>query len=268
MAYYFTVEIKKGNNIPLEIKNSIYFQTIQRKYTKDCAYSLQEIDSFTMMFDNELELRERLVEEGILPFELFKKPLSIRFYKNNMYKKIPYDFLYQEDIEYIMEPDRLISLIMKRYYQNEFIFIRKLSSHFSEVYECSTTAKEVVRLSEASIFQGQRHIGLEELDRNGDMPVSRMLKLLILTHYEKPNGMIEYKEQVNYRNLHDLIAFVNNYDKSNNPKQDIDEPVVSPEIKTFTNEHQNDEQSNIIVVKKRTRSKKIYNIDGQQSFDI
>lgn len=268
MAYYLTVESKKGNNIPLEIKNSIYFQTVKRKYTKACAYSLQEIDSFTMMFDNESELRERLLEEGILPSKFFKKPLSIRFYKNDMYKKIPYDFLYQKDIEYIMKPDRLISLIMERYYQNEFIFIRKLASHFSEVYECNSTAKEVVRLSEASIFQGKRHLGLEELDQNGDMPVPRMLKLLILKHYEKPNGIIEYKEQVNYRNLHDLIAFVNNYDKSNNPKQETEEPVVSHEIKTFINEHQNNEQSNIIVVKKRTRSKKTYNIDGQQSFDI
>ena len=34
MAYYFMVESKKGTYIPLEIKQSIYFQTVKTKYTK------------------------------------------------------------------------------------------------------------------------------------------------------------------------------------------------------------------------------------------
>lgn len=270
MAYYLMVEKKRGVYQPLNISSSKYYLSRTKSFNKPCAHSLQEIDEFTMLFDDETELRKRLNEEGILPCSLLDKPLSIRLPKNGTYKKVPHDFLYQNDIEYIMEPERLISLIMKRYHQNDFIFIRKLASYFSEVHECSTTAPEVARLSEASIFQGRRHSGLEELDKNGDIMVARMIKLLILKHYENPNGTIDYKDKVNYRNLHDLIAFINNYNKKNTTElkqpqavseesKETKKEAISPKIK---------EQPNIIIAKKRVRSKKKYDIEGQQSFDI
>jgi len=70
MAYYFTVESKRDEFIPIDIKDSIYFQILKRKYEKPCAYSLEEIDNFTMMFDNELELRHILISEGLLPIKM------------------------------------------------------------------------------------------------------------------------------------------------------------------------------------------------------
>ena len=75
MAYYFMVESKRGTYLPLDIKKSIYFQLIKTKYQKPNAYTLNEIDSFTMMFNNELELRKTLIAEGLLPIELCNKPL-------------------------------------------------------------------------------------------------------------------------------------------------------------------------------------------------
>lgn len=276
MAYYLMVEKKRGIYQPINIKNSKYYQPKNNKFNKPCAHSLQEIDEFTMMFNDEIELRERLVEEGILPFSLFEKPLSIRHPKKEQYIKVPHDFLYQKDIEYVIDPTRLISLVMERYYQNDFIFIKKLASYFSEVYECSTTAPEVARLAEASLYQGRRHPGLEEIDRNSDAMVARMLKLLILKHYEQPDGKIKYKNEVNYRNLHDLIAFINNYDKKNNPEVK-EKPFISNK-NMIPKEEINKKEESIIKPaedtkkteqsKIRTRSKKKYTLDGQESFDI
>ena len=50
MAYYFMVESKRGKFIPLKIKNSIYFQIEKTKYSKECAYSLEEIDNFLEIY--------------------------------------------------------------------------------------------------------------------------------------------------------------------------------------------------------------------------
>lgn len=256
MAYYFMTERKRGQYQSLNISSSKYFQTIPT-HKKICAYTLKEIDDFTMMFDNIEELKKHLVLEEILPISLVNKPLSIRYLTGGKYLKVEYDFLYQKDLEYIYDPSRLISLILKRYYNKEFVFIKKLANNFAHYKECSTTAPEVARLAEASIYQGYPHRSLEERDLNGDTMITRFLKLLILKHYEKPNGKIDYKDEVNYRNLHDALAFVNNYDKKNQSKEEQREEKIETkqgEIK--------------ILTKTKSKKKNNYNIDGQMKFDV
>ena len=66
MAYYFMVEKKKGEYIPLDINNSKYFTRTSN--LKGNSARLYEIDNFTTMFNDENELRESLVKEGILNF--------------------------------------------------------------------------------------------------------------------------------------------------------------------------------------------------------
>lgn len=256
MAYYFMVEEKKGTYIPLEIKNSIYFQTVKTKYTKPFAYTLEEIDNFTMMFNNEKELRNVLVSEGILPMKYYNKSLSTRILQKEKYEKVRYDFLYQKDMEYVADPDKLIELIMKRYYQNDFVFLQKFASHFSKHHECSTTAPEVSQSAAASIREGKRYYLLESVDKNGDLLVTRLIKLLIFKHYEQSDGTIKYKDEINYRNLHSVIAFLNNYYKK-------EEQLL---IKGFeiNIEHPKD----IPVVSNKTKKRKLTQLDGQLSFEI
>ena len=55
MAYYLTIEKKKGYYVPLEITKSKYFSRLSN--LKGNGSTLQEIDMFTMMFDNEKQLR-------------------------------------------------------------------------------------------------------------------------------------------------------------------------------------------------------------------
>ena len=215
------------------------------------------------MFDDEKELRNRLVEEGTLSYRYIDKPLSIRFLQNGKYTKIPYGFLYQDDIEYIMEPTRLIKLIVDRYHQNDFVFLKKLGNYFSQTHGCKTTSCEVARLAEASSFSNSRHIGFEERDRNGDMIVARMIKLLILQHKEYSNGYIEYENKVNYRNLHE---FIKNYDMKHNIEEKINEDEIKTTDVASDVECKNEEikQNNNSKVRKKTK----YNLDGQMSFEI
>lgn len=265
MAYYLMVEKKRGLYQPINIKNSKYYIGITNRYKKPCAHTLQEIDEFTMMFNNEIELRELLVQEGTISLDCFEKNLSIRQPNKDEYVKVPYDFLYQDSIEYVANPRKIIANIMERYYRNDFVFLKTLANYFSRTYECRTTAPEVARLVEASLYQGYKHRGLEEIDQNGDLMVTRMLKLLIYKHYEQQSGKIDYKEEVNYRNLHDLIAFVKNYDKKNEltEKKEID-----MSLEETGQENNIQSESNLSKAKKLTRSKKKYVLDGQDSFLI
>ena len=282
MAYYFTVEQKKGDYLPLNIKLSKFFQ-VNPKYKKDKAYTLQEIDLFTMMFNDEEELRKALLLERIIPSNLSTKSLSTRTLIKGTYNKVPYDFLYQKDIEYIMNPSKVIEIIMRRYYQNDFVFIKKFADYFSNHHGCTSTAPEIRQLAEISIREGKRNYHFEEIDKNGDHQVARLVKLLILKHYEMPNGYIDYKNEVNYRNLHDVIAFINNYDKKLTNQTKDDEKYESKESsKTVSIEFTEpnistdeepifttiDKQAPKITVKTKTKKKinKNYHLEGQIDF--
>lgn len=278
MAYYFTIEKKKGEYLPLDIKLSKYFQ-VNPKYKKDKAYTLQEIDLFTMMFNDEDELRKTLLLERIIPSNISTKPLSIRTLIKGTYNKVPYDLLYQKDIEYIMNPSKVIEIIMRRYYQNDFVFIKKFADYFSNHYECRSTAPEIRQLAEISIREGKRNHHLDEIDKNGDKQVTRLVKLLILKHYERPDGYIDYKNEVNYRNLHDIIAFINNYDKKITNQITEDTKIESkPSTIKFTQPNITSNNEPIfttidnfetkITVKTKTKKKtnKNYHLDGQIDF--
>ena len=214
MAYYFMVEKKKGQYIPLDITKSKCFSRTSN--LKGIGAKLQEIDLFTMMFYNEKELRDLLLKEGILSLELYDKPLSIRFKKNEKYNKVMYDFLYQKDIEYVMEPRKIIKRINDKLLNEDFRFVEKIANNYLKYHECSSTAADVRAYANDSIIYGRRSRYFDtELDEYGDNVLIRMLKLLIYDYYQYPNGKVEYRSTFakKYRNLHSIIAFVNNYDK-------------------------------------------------------
>lgn len=261
MAYYFMVESKRGQYLPLNIKKSIYFQPVSSKYKKTFAYSLEEIDSFTMMFNNETELRNVLIQEQLLTQKLKHKPLSIRFLTKGEYEKVRYDFLYQKDLEYIADPTRVIKFIMQKYYQNDFTFIQKIASHFSKYHECSSTAPEVIQAANASIRDGKRNYLFEMIDRNGDLLVPRLIKLIILKHIQNMDGTITYKNEVNYRNLHTVIAFINNYYFKN-------EPTIEQIIMEEFNHQEQSTLLNKPEVKTKTKKKNTTPLEGQLSFPI
>lgn len=274
MAYYFMSEVSKGKYRQLNISNSKYFQDINRSYNKPCAYTLEEIDKFTMMFDNEIELRERLVEEGILALSLFERPLSIRYLQKEQYSKVPYDFLFQKDIEYIMDPSRLVEKIMRRFYDKDFLLIKKIISRFSEDYKCSSTLPEVRQHLEASIRDGEINKHFDDLDENNDKLLPRLLKLIIIESFNTKSGKTIYKDKIRYRNLHTLIALINYYDK----EEELDkEPTFksvekdlengNPPIFTVSDQRKTQEKE-YQFVKTRTLGKKKHTLEKQISFDI
>ena len=224
----------------------------KRKYSKTGAYTLQELDMFTIQFNDDNELRSSLLYGGVLQNDSVGKPLSIRWCSKGEYTKVPYDFLYQRDIDFVVDPGNLVEVIMRRYYNRDFYFIKKFAEHFVNYYECSTTASEVRMYADMALNDSRCSKYLEETDRNGNNMVERLVKLLLLEHYENANGYIDYKDKIKYRNLHMMIAFINHYDV----KHGIVSEMRKFEVKDMVSKE---------PVKTRKRSKKD-EVPGQISF--
>ena len=228
MAYYLMVEKKRGDYLYLNIQESKYF--ISDSKHNGAARELKEIDNFTMTFNNETELREDLLQEGILPLELYNKSLSLRKKNGENYKKVMYDFLYRKDYIYVADEKELIKRIDNKLESYDFKFVCDIATNYIRYYDCSSTAAEVRNYALDSMRLGTKSKYFDCLDDNYDNPLVRMIKLLIYKYYQYPNGRVEYNtNQIKYRNLHSLIAFTNNYDK----KQLLENGVMNskPKIK-------------------------------------
>ena len=211
MAYYFTYQKKKGEYVPIDITKSKYFTRLSN--FKNMGMSLQEVDMFTMMFNDEKELRRALFKEGLLEHRYSGSSLSTRLLRNNKYYKVMYDFLYQKDIEYVMDPKLVINRVNNKLTEGDFRFVNAFANNYLQFHDCLSTAPEVREFAMQSIRDGRCSKYFYIVDENNDNPLVRMTKLLIYKHYQKSNGVIIYEDVVNYRNLHSIIAFINNYDK-------------------------------------------------------
>lgn len=257
MAYYFMVEKKKGQYLPLDITKATCFSK-KSNYNKEAACSLKEIDIFTTQFFDIQELRTKLIYDRILPLELANKPLSIRLFKSGKYNKVMYDFLYQKDIEYLANSQKLINDIEERYYQNDFQFIKEFAAHFQDYHVCKTTAPEIRNFAERSLNTGIKYRYLNIRDSEGNLPITRLVKLLIYKHYQRQDGKIIYKDELNYSVFHHVIAFINNYDKKLEEAKNLEkkDQMAFDEI----NPQLNEEQS-----KPKTKTRKKDPIEGQIS---
>ncbi len=211
MAYYLTVQKKKGEYTPLDITKSKYF--MRTSNFKGMGMSLEEVDLFTMMFNDEHELRKALFKEKLLEHRYSSSPLSIRLLRNNKYYKVMYDFLYQKDMEYIMDPQLIIRKINDKLTDNDFRFVNAFANNYIKFHECLSTAPEVREFAMDSIRIGKKSNYFNQLDENHDNSLVRMTKLLIYKYNQNSSGIVEYSNQITYRNLHSIIAFVNHYDK-------------------------------------------------------
>lgn len=239
MAYYFMLENKKGSWEKLNIPNSKYFRKSSR-YKQYGACSLEEIDYFTMMFDDEEELRMSLLKEGILTPDNINKPLSIRLPRRDTFKKVMYDFLYQKDLIYIADPKRIIDKINDFNHQNNFHFLEKFATNYQDFHECNSSASELKMASIYSKKNNTRSKYLNTLDNEGHTLPERVAYLLLYEHRELSSCDIIYYPKIKYANLHSLVAFINHYEKK-----------YLTEMKPLTNE-----QIALLEFKPLTKTKK------------
>ena len=176
-------------------------------------YSLLSIDLFTSQFESEKELKEHLVNCGILEYKYLKRPLVIR-YSTNKKEKRNFKPLYMED-QYYFNIDTILNIIRNRYLNKDFNFLKSLAIKFLNFNECGTTAGELLAAISETEKTGQISNAFKRRDENGNTLVERLPKLLIYKH-ENINGVTKYKinDKIgkNWRTFHLLIEFIRNYE--------------------------------------------------------
>lgn len=215
MAYYLMVENKgRGRSTfePIDISKSPCFYRFSVHTGSMCE--LQEIDYFTMTFNNKKELLTHLVKNRIIESKLARKKMSIRRKSSGQFERVSYDFLYQDSLEYVMEPRLLINMIEDKLYQEDFNFLADLANHYANKNFCSTTACEVRQYASDSILNNFSKKYLYQEDENHDILVTRLVKLIIYKNYQDRFGRTVYQKdksgklEVDYRRLHDLLAWI------------------------------------------------------------
>jgi len=287
MAYYFMVEKRdrtnKRNYVAIDVSKSPCFSRLSN--LKENRFKLQELDYFTMMFNNEEELRRHLFKEGLINMEDSRRPLSIRNKINGEYEKVRYDFLYQKDLEYIVDPNKLIKRIEDKLYEEDFTFLADLANNYVNHRYCGWTAFDVRLHASDSIRNNYSKCYLYREDENRDNLIKRMIKLIIYKSYRGRKGFIFYKTDesgkpiVNYLELHKLLAFINNYERKERQKISEDENSKTNNFEGLeyeqtifdiaSNEEQKSEYTEDIITSKNEVKKRILSkdsqIDGQYS---
>ena len=253
MAYYLTIQKKKGEYQELNIRGMKEFERSTR-FT-GTSYSLKEIDDFTSKFGSEVELKSKLYDKGIIDLEDITKEISIRMKKNDALEKVKYGLVYA-DIKKYLDIDYLNHLILSL--QNDRIFLEKLVSNYNNSY-CN-----VIAIAEIKNY----------LTRNSDFNINifnsiNQFFIREVFSFDK-FGVATLK----YKSLHDLAMFINNYvTKKELIENNISDEFNKIQIKKDLLELQKSKLTTEPKIKKQTKTLKrtkkelqAQPIEGQISF--
>lgn len=229
MAYYLVLKRRSGYE-KLDISNLKDFKRLSR-YKKD-TYSLEEIDCFTGLFNNEMEFRRYLYQNNIINNDDFYCKLSLRYGHKGELEKVLYDFIYKGELKYL-NTDYLRNKILILS-ENEK-FIRKLVNHYRMSYSSSITINII-----ANYLQGYQC--------NKDKINSYLNKFFEEEIFSTNRNTGEVS--IKYRDLHDLATFVIHYEKESELVGIRQLPICEQEVE----------------VKKKVKRKEKEVVDGQLSF--
>ena len=249
MAYYLT--IKKGNlNIPLCIDDFNQFKHISK--FKRGSYSLEEIDNFTTSFLNDIELKKELYIHHQIEIIDFDKEISVKFKQKGELKKVKYDLFYADSKKYLDTNYLRYNILAK---QNDYEFLKRLAAYYRNSYKNCTVVNRLLTIVQTN---NRFHENVHQL-------LNLFFENEILQWNVKENDYT-----LKYKSLHDLAAFVRNYDAKLELQEKIEQPKKDSPISnktakaTATNEETNLSPSEIdTLVRSKKRSKT--EIDGQLS---
>lgn len=189
MAYYLMIS-NKDEYKSIDITRLDTFNKTS-KYI-GAAYSLSEIDTFTMKYKDEIELKKDLYESGIIDIDEICKEITIRRKEKDKYIKVKYGLAYKERTKYF-DQIYLRSTILSK--QTDYEFIAKLASYYRNSYVNS------ININILSF------IAYNKINNEVDKVLNDFIERE-LYRYDNTSG----KYKLNYKSLHDLAMFVYNYD--------------------------------------------------------
>lgn len=193
MAYYLTIQKNKSEFKQINISLLEEFKRISKFKN---GYSLEEIDHFTSMFDDEVKLKELLYDKGLITSEDITKEISIKQKINNELVKVRYGLIYKINKKYLDAQylrSRLLSL------QSDKNFLKKLVSYYRNSYSC------VIEVSEIKNYL---------FDKSSEVDINLTLNSFFLKEiFQQDKNTLEYK--LKYKSFHDLSMFVQKYINEN-----------------------------------------------------
>lgn len=252
MAYYLTIQKRKGEYQELNIKDLPQFNRISRNVN---GYSLEEIDNFTSRFYDEVDLKNVLYNAGIIELDDIVKDISIRYKKDNDLKKVRYDLVYY-GMHKFLDCFYLRNMIFS--FSEDKEFLKKLVSSYGGNPFNAYIISNIKSYLEFNYISGDYIYNL----------LNSFIENEIYSYDKTGNETLKYKS------LHDLAMFVYNYIHNKElSNSGITKKMDNDNKKKKLLELQHDKLiSSLCVVErpkaKRLTKKEIQNIpvDGQISF--
>lgn len=241
MAYYLTIK-EKNNYKELNISTLSEFKRISK--FKGSSYSLEEIDLFTSKFNDEIDLKSKLYQKGIIKKEDLVRKIEVRMKSSGKLVKVQYDLVFKEQLKYLDIEYLRMKLLS---FSNDNPFLNKLLNHYRNSYN-----QEALRQINALIN------GYKDNDIRMDSALNLFFKdEIFLTNYD--TGVTKIK----YKSLHDLAMFIYNYEKTKEDKQ-ISKEEQKKALEQIKKDLIQIQKPKNIEVKKKVRKKR-EELEGQTS---
>lgn len=204
MAYYFAVETEENSYMAKKIRNSKYFGS-QYRTSEPYECTLGEIDDFTSEFKNEEELKAQLLREGIIEELDIDKKIAIIFSQGITRRKVGGNILYKDSKLMLDNPTEVIKYIGKIAKEKDYTFFRELSKKLPDGTSNKSVVLQLAYLIKLSLVDNK------ELDNN---MIDETAKILIYRTSVKENGSIICRDTINTENLHNILSFISEYEKT------------------------------------------------------
>ena len=215
---YYTIDISKSSMFD-GTSYSRGTDTKKGQYRGDSLkYNLKDIDLFTTNFENETELKEHLVNFGLLPKNYSTRRLVIRFDSKKKAIK-EYDILYSGATEYL-EPSVIYNELYNRFLIGDFNFIGRVADKFRNSREFGEIACEIYNLANSS-DTFSRNNGFNRRAYYGNDIITDFVYSMCYK-YKINNGAKVFLNEINWRTLHQLAAVISstiNLEKQRQQKQ-------------------------------------------------
>ena len=175
MKYQLVLKNGKNNYQPME-----YYQLVDNDID---IYNLENIDEFTIQFDNENALKNEFIKANFMDEEDRDKKLKIVFYENGKFRELKYGLLFQKSLDYrelvffIFHNLKRPQVLNKIY--NEFKNTKYLSDEFKELLELMKNIKFVQENDLTNIYaisscpyDESRNLGIYILDNFYDILIN------------------------------------------------------------------------------------------------
>lgn len=195
MAYYLLLDNRNKKRF-LEIPK-IHNKGQKPRYKSSEAFSLEEIDNFTTMFNSESEMKEYLLAKNIIKENELDKDIIILKKYQNQYHKINHNIIYEQYKEYLNEKNITYKI---RSRENDKDFLKELINYYYNINKTENVYNNAVKNTLADI--SAKIEGNIELNYNLTYYIEEFIKTTLYFQNDK----------LGYKALRNLAIFTCNYE--------------------------------------------------------